>query len=297
MKISVIDLGTVSTRFDIYEIRKSETPRLIAREKVMQRIGENIFETKIISKEAITRNISEFKKHLNICKSEGVDKIIAVGTSALRVANNSQEFISQLKNESGIELRVISGEEEARLIAKGIISNEEVAGPAAFVDIGGGSTEISIYKDEKIIFAKSFELGASRLQEVFLKKSPPEESAVNQLIEFTAKKLAELDAYKIPKIIGSSGTIRSLVKIANDNNPEIKGAPSDKVLSLIESLIPLNREEILAIPGMEENRADIILAGCLLFREIMRKFECSVVERSLYSLRHGIAWEEVEKLG
>lgn len=296
MIISVIDLGTVSVRFDIYKIAKNSPLEIVSREKVMQRLGHDLFSQGSITQAAIERTILAFKEHLKICERHSVEKIIAVGTSALRVAPNSGEFVEKLFEETGIKLKIISGEEEARLIAKGIIANEKICEPCAFVDIGGGSTEISIYRDSEIVFAKSFELGASRLQEVFLKKSPPDGKDISALCNYSRTALQDLSPYRVPRIIGSSGTIRSLVKIANDNDNNAKSAPQEALESLIAKMIPLSRAELLAIPGLEENRVDIILAGSLLFREIMNILDCEVIEKTHFSLRHGLAQEEIEKL-
>lgn len=296
MIISIIDLGTVSLRFDIYKIAKDSPIEIVDRKKVMQRLGSDLFSQGLINQDAIERTILAFVEHLELCEKFAVEKIIAVGTSALRVAPNANEFVEKLFEKTGVQLRVISGEEEARLIAKGILVNEKISEPCAFVDIGGGSTEISIYRDGETIFAKSFELGASRLQEVFLKKSPPEKEDVTALISHTKDMLTDLAPYNVPRIIGSSGTIRTLVKIARANDDTAKLASREELENLIASLIPLTRQELLRIKGLDENRVDIILAGSLLFREIMRCLNCTGIQKTHFSLRHGLLQEEIEKL-
>src|SRR6478672_4923106 len=150
MRVAIIDLGTNSVRFDVQEFERGREAQILHREKLMIRLGQGVFITGRLDKNAIRRALHAFLRFRQIATDFRVEKIIAFGTSALRDARDSDKLLRQIKSQTGIDVRVITGEEEAKLIAEGVLAHEKPEkGTFALVDIGGGSTEISICRGRR----------------------------------------------------------------------------------------------------------------------------------------------------
>ncbi len=297
MRVGIIDLGTNSVRFDVQEIRPGKKPRRLHREKLMIRLGQGVFLEGKLDSSAVRRTIQafvSFKKTASILK---VDKILAFGTSALREASDSADLLEKIRSKAGMDVRVIQGGEEAKLIAQGILANEKgLQGRFALVDIGGGSTEISVCQGSKILQSASFPLGTARLQQIFLKTSPPKREPIEALRRYVrstilSKTIAE-EWPKVPKVIGSSGTVRALAKTLKKTNGS-KATPRKELSKLVKSMSAMTTTQLLGIPGMEAKRVDMILAGAILLEEAMNSLGAKEVRATNYSLREGILDEEV----
>ena len=178
MRLAVIDLGTNSIRFDVHEISSNRKGlvqhRRLYREKTMVRLGQDLFSAGKLSTEGKRRTLEAAHSFKETMDALHVDKIVAFGTAAVRDASDGEIFLKELEEKTGIHFRMITGAEEASLIAKGILHFEKnPSGIFALVDIGGGSTEVSICKGKKILRSHSFNLGVAKLQQVFLKTQPP----------------------------------------------------------------------------------------------------------------------------
>ncbi len=296
MRIGIIDLGTNSIRFDIHEIISRKRHHRLFREKLMIRLGEGVFLNGKLNKFATERCVIALKGFAEKCAGLGVQKIIAVGTSALRDAADGQVFVQRVKRETGIRVRIISGEEEALLIAEGVLHHErKLSGKFALVDIGGGSTEITICDGREILYTASFNLGVARLQQLFLKGSPPRSSIPGQdpilvLREHIRQTLLQKGKTwpDVKKIVGSSGTVRALSRLQKGLKKE-RGTFTKKSLSkLVVELSPLTSAELMLRAKMEPKRVDLILAGGILLEEIAGFLGASRISTTSYSLRDGI---------
>ncbi len=310
MRVGIIDLGTNSVRFDIHEFQfraKKITGLVnIHSEKVMVRLGQGVFSTGKLNKEAVGRTLESFVGFSVLLKEFHVERIVAFGTSALREARDSAQFIQLVKKKTGIEIKIITGYEEARLISLGILQWEKKkpSGAFALVDIGGGSTEIAICRGKKVQQMVSLPLGTARLQQLFLKGSPPSplmvgghrRDAVNELCAYIQSVLqAHFKGVKLSHIIGSSGTIKAIVRM----QPKVAGLrkgyrETRRLGDLVELLRPLTTAQLLNVKGLESRRADMILGGAVLFREITQVLRAKTFSVSKYSLRDGILIEELE---
>lgn len=288
MRVAIIDLGTNSVRFDIHSIGKKA--KLLHREKIMIRLGQGVFVKGKMDPTAVDRAMLAFERFRRVADGLKVRKIVAFGTSALREAQDGSSFVEEVKERSGIEVKVISGKEEAKLISLGILSNEKkIPGRFALVDIGGGSTEISVGRGKKVTVGDSFPLGTARLQQVFLKKSPPSEQAIRQLREYIRNILSQrMQRWSCETIVGSSGTVKAVTKILNKKSFSIK-----ELSSLVEKLCTLSTTELLDIEGMEAKRVDMILAGVILLEEIAFALKAKKIVPTEFSLRDGIIQEEI----
>jgi exopolyphosphatase/guanosine-5'-triphosphate,3'-diphosphate pyrophosphatase len=299
VRVAIIDLGTNSVRFDVHQLEPRGNVRLLHREKIMVRLGQGVFTKGQLDRDAIHRTEHAFTTFKRLCNELTVSRIIALATSALREAIDGPKLIKHIRSKTGIDLKVITGQEEARLIARGILSNEKVTsrGRTALIDIGGGSTEISVAHGRRILRSESFPLGTARLQQLFLKKSPPTEESIEELRAYVRKSLqSSADDHKWPKsrlVIGSSGTIRALSKISRKAGGK-KNVTVDELDALIKKMRRMTTTQLLGVPGMEPKRVDMILAGALLLEECMTWLKAKRVMPTEFALRDGIIEEQFE---
>ncbi len=303
MRIAIIDLGTNSIRFDIQEVSTNRNGavqhRRLYREKTMVRLGQNLFLDGKLSEESKRRTLEAIQSFRSTMDALDVDHVVAFGTAALRDASDGDAFLEEIKQKTHVDFRIISGEEEAALIAKGILNNQTglPKGTFALVDIGGGSTEVSIVKGKKVIRSHSFNLGVAKLQQVFLKTQPPiktkKQDPVLELRNFIKSivlpKLLIERWPKAPIIVGSSGSIVAVAKLVNKD--KITGARPfqrkdlSKTVDLIKSK---TTAELLSVRGMEAKRVDLILAGAVLLDELSGLLGSKTIRTTEFSLRDGI---------
>ncbi len=302
MRFAIIDLGTNSVRFDVHQALPSGKSRLLHREKLMVRLGQGVFLRGKLAIEARRRTLQAFASFSQTCESLRANRIVAFGTSALREASDGASLLQQIREKTGIEVRVISGAEEARLIARGILSSATPPrGRFALIDIGGGSTEISICSGKAILHSASFPVGTARLQQVFLKQSPPLQDKGQDPIQELRGYLRSLIGEKIrmeswPKVthaLGSSGTIKTLFRMTR-KTPSTKKASAKRLTKLTRQMETLDTVELLSLPEMEAKRVDMILAGAILMEECLHALRADHFSFSPYSLRDGILLEELE---
>lgn len=291
MKYAIVDLGTNSVRFDVHEVLDSGMRRRLYRDKVMVRLGEKVFQTSQLQKEAMDRTIEALAAFQKKSKELGVDKTLAVATSAVRDANNREAFLKRAKVETELHIEVISGIEEATLILEGIRANDAMATDSfGFIDIGGGSTEIGISNSEETLFLESYPLGSARLEQMFFSKKTSLKNVL-KMRDYIQKELQKLKGKKdFPSLefaIGSSGTIKALAKIMRKESGGRK-ISRKRLRTLINLMLPMSREELLKLDGLEEKRVDLILAGAILLDETMNFLNIKKVFHTRFALRDGL---------
>lgn len=301
MRLAIIDLGTNSVRFDVHEIGEGKKRTLLHREKLMVRLGQGVFLTQKLDPTSFRRTYESFFRFSRIARELRVEKTIAIGTSALREAKDGERLLHAIRKKTGIDVRVISGNEEARLIARGVLDNEKriKGSKVGLIDIGGGSTELSICQNHELKSFISLPLGAARLQQVFLKKSPPSKDSIRALRQhirnvFNSEHI--LSAWpSVSTIVGSSGTIRAISRLVRKGNSKRK-VDRKALKALIDELAQKNENELQQVPGLESRRADLILSGAILLDELMKLTGAKTVEVTEFSLRDGVLSEEIELL-
>ena len=297
MKLGIVDLGTNSLRFDIYSISKHKKPALLYHEKDMIRLGEEVWITKKLSPKAIHKTLKRLKIIQTLSQKYKVDQMICHGTSPLREAKNAQKLLAKIKKTTGFHFQPLSGKKEALLIAKAMTHFHPTPQKTILIDIGGGSTEISMAHQGKILFSKSVKLGSMRLQHQFLKKIPPTGQAIEHLKNHIQKTLKILrtarDDSQIPyKAIGSAGTIKALAKVAGHSQTELKTKDLEQFLHKIRQLKLQSLRRLLKTEG---RRGDILFAGTLLLLEIMRFFHLQSIKVTKKGLRDGILLDFIQK--
>ena len=295
MQIAIFDLGTNSIRFDVYKTPLSANAKASVSKRAMVKLGDKLYPSLLLNEEAEERTIQAIKEYVEEAQSLQIQIIKAVATSAVREAKNGAAFIEKVKKETGLSLRILSGAEEAKLIAKGILSFERhLPKQCLLVDIGGGSTELSLIENDEIVASESFSIGAQRALQEFLISSPPKEESIEKLekhIKETLKSSPHFAHTKTLTIVGSSGTARTLGKILNVDKREHEIFSKAEISKFLEQTKRLSLDELKKIQGLEEGRAPLIYGGACILYQIILHAEVENVIVSHFSLRHGLLAE------
>lgn len=297
MPIAIIDLGT--NTFHLLIIENKET---LFKESIPAKIGKGGISDGIISEDGIQRALKVLKYFREIIDSQGVslENIFAMGTSAIRNAGNKDEFVAKILIETGIKIKVISGEEEAELIALGVKQAMDIPETSLIMDIGGGSVEFIICTNEKVFWKQSFEIGGQRLMDKFMKSDPISMRSVQTMDDFFREKLLPLanacHQYAPKVLIGSSGTFDTLIdmffmkeKGHLPQKEEVSFEYSlDEFYRAYDELLFKNHAERMAIAGMIELRVDMIVVAMCLIRFIVQMLDIQRIRVSSYALKEGV---------
>lgn len=300
--VAFIDIGTNSVRILVVRISPNYMFTVLSRQKEHVRLGEGEFSGGgDLRQEAMERTVLVFRHFVELARSFSAEKIIAVATAATREARNRNVLIDRLKRETGLDIQVIPGKEEARLTYLGVSSGIRLDGKVAvFIDIGGGSTEIAIGTQDEFFFLDSVKLGALRVSSLFPanpdgRVSKKVYSAMRAYVdERLLETVQAARDYRIDCGIGSSGTIENLAEIAGrlfhaNDPPYCNGLLS---LSDLRRLISLLRgattEERKRIPGMNSERADIIVGGAAILEALMELMGLDEIQATERGLREGL---------
>jgi len=303
--LAAIDMGTNSLHMVVVSIEpKLPAFTIITREKETVRLGDRDPETGELKPEVMTRAIATLRRFQDIAKSCNARSTIAVATSAVREAPNGREFLHQVKEEIGLNVDLISGYEEARRIYLGVLSGMEFNNqPHAIIDIGGGSTEIILGDSHEPRSLSSTKIGAVRLTSEFVTTDPISnaeyqylQAYVRGMLERAAEELhAHLQPGEIFRLVGTSGTIETVATIiAREKTGTVPSPLSGYEFSLrelrqlVDRLRKLSYSERAAIPGMNDRRSEIILAGATILQEAMTLLEAETLVVCERSLREGI---------
>ncbi|MDR0372613.1 MAG: Ppx/GppA family phosphatase [Nitrososphaerota archaeon] len=303
--VGFIDIGTNAIRLLVARINHNFSYTTISREKEIVRLGEGEFKDHILKPGAMERAIFVCGKFVDLARTYGAVEIISVGTSAIREAANQAEFLKNLKARTGLTVRVISGEEEARLIWLGVSSGIDIgAKKALFIDLGGGSTEIAIGNQHECFYISSLRLGAIRLTAQLIGEGwagPIESSLYKKMRHYACSQINVVKPhvleYGIRVAWGSSGTIINLAEIANklfkkaDSSDEALVLTRKNLKKLATVLCWLPLEERRKVPAINPERADIIVAGAAIIETVMEKFGLEEIRISHRELRDGLLVE------
>ena len=311
--LAAIDIGTNSVHMVIVKIDATlPSFSIIGKEKDTVRLGEFCEDTGNLTEEAMGRCVASLKRCLKIAANFRADDVVAVATSAVREAGNGQDFIERVKAEIGLPINLISGTEEARRIYLGVISGMELKGkPHAMIDIGGGSTEIVLGCGGPYDFLSSSKVGAVRLTARFVTTDPLSKKEFEYLrayirgvleptIDQLKRKLARRRQQgKIPndplKLIGTSGTIECIAilnamrTLGTEPDP-LNGYKFtyDELSEWIDRLRKMSYKQRLALSGMSDRRAEIIVSGAIVLQVAMELLEVSEIKICERALREGV---------
>jgi exopolyphosphatase/guanosine-5'-triphosphate,3'-diphosphate pyrophosphatase len=306
--LAALDIGTNSLHLVVARPAGGDRFETLTRERDMVRLGHGGGDMKELDADAIDRGVAALKRMRRIVDSYGAT-MRAVATSAVREADNAQEFLCRARDEAGVDIEVISGVEEARLIQLGVLQAVPVYDRRLLlVDIGGGSTELLLGERGEVIAARSFKLGAVRATDRFFPGGTVTPRAVRACRDYTRGILShfqhEVVDHGFEVAVASSGTAEAIAQMVHAGSTpeplrtyncfEYTAAELSKVVAeLIDHRTATARTKV---PGLEPGRADIIVAGALILETVATTFE---VPRFIYSegaLRDGVLLDTMSRL-
>ena len=297
-RIAIIDVGTNSVLLLICQI-EGDSLKTIRDETVITRLGEGLREGGALSNEAMSRTAEAILEYRDLARRMNAERVILLGTSALREAQNSDEFVDMIRGDVGLELKIVSGEEEGKLSFISVARDPDLNLPDGLIcvtDIGGGSTEVILGKGEEVWFHGSFDVGAVKLTDEFLRSDPPQEDEIAGMREHLEKRWAEIPEESICGMIGIGGTVTTIgamrLRLTEFDPSAVHGLDlwREEVEGIFRRLISLPTLERAEIAGMEPGRADIIVAGVAILLSLMSRFKVEKVKVSCKGLRYGMAY-------
>ena len=276
----IIDIGTNSCRLFIAELENTSEGKKIKRELVKDveivKLGEGVNKTHNLNPNAIKRTLDCLKKYKEKASSYGVENIRAFATSAVRDAENREVFLQEV-SKLGIKIECISGKTEATLnfLGNSLVFKDRIL----VVDIGGGSTEFTLGKDKSIDFIQSINIGAVRATEKFFSDNDYSEEKLEKCKAWIRKNLEILKTIKDRdfKLIGVAGTattqisVRDKMEIYDSSKVHMTTLTLDELKENLSLFLSKNFEERKNIIGLEEKRADVIIAGTLILLTILEE--------------------------
>jgi len=297
--IASIDIGSNTARLLILESTGDQKFNLLVSKRNITRLGEGIDTQGKLTEHRMQTTLKVLSRFRQICLENGDPPLFAVATSAVREASNGQEFVRLAKKETGIDIKIITWEEEARLTLEGVYwkiphENRRVI----TFDIGGGSTEFILSEGENIKDFCSTSLGVVRLTEKFITQHPVDEKEYRSLQNHLQDELQtvknKLPAFLPELLIGTAGTVTTLAALKGNIYPydpeKIHGSTFSRpeAESILDDLKGKSLSQRLLLKPMEPGREDLIIAGTAIVLETMRVFGCEILTVSEYSLREGL---------
>ncbi|MFM7616443.1 MAG: HD domain-containing protein [Actinomycetes bacterium] len=307
MRIAALDLGSNSFHLVVAEVHPDGTFTPTVREKEMLRLGEIVTTSGEITERAADAAVAAVRRMRKLAEAAGASEVHARATSALRTAANGDDVVDRIERESGVEVDVIDGLEEARLIFTAVRAAVVLEpAPAICFDLGGGSLEIAVGDAGALTLAASERLGVGRLTATYVRTDPlarEERRAMRDHVAAALRPIAEAAAPLAPRLaILSSGTFESIatmVGIARDGQAPASlnqfTFAADDFLPLYRLITRGTRAERRAIPGMDAKRVDLIAAGAVVLRTIIDEFGCAEFTMSDWALREGIVLDAIAR--
>jgi exopolyphosphatase/guanosine-5'-triphosphate,3'-diphosphate pyrophosphatase len=310
-KFAAIDIGSNSCRIAIASVQQHRL-KLLYQDREVVRLGASVFETGMISPEAMDLTIKALKRFQKAVQVHVVDRVRVVATSAMRDARNSEAFRAWVKSTTGWDVEVISGLEEGRLIHLGVSTHEPGArGRCLLIDLGGGSCEVTVSERGRIRSMVSMPLGAVRLQQEFLRTEPAGKEEIAGLRKFIGRELQRaerrLGPVRVPLVIATSGTASALseasqaivagaVKSAGKGKklapPKVRAVdaitPTTHVRLIADQLMKMTNEQRANFPGIGPKRSEIIVGGAQVYAMLLERFGLKGFRYSGRGLRDGV---------
>ena len=303
--LAAIDIGTNTFRLLIAKVLYN--PKInkykikeIYSERIITRLGQGISENGLIKKSAIHRGLSALKKFHDVISHYNVYETSAIATSALRDAKNKDEFLCNAKEKIGLEIKIISGREEAKMTFAGMLTGITAPESVLMVDIGGGSTELIFARQRKPVVAHSLKLGVVYLADRYMKSDPPLKKDLNQMDDIISMKImskvrtfAKLLS-KDTALVGTAGTITTLATMVQHlkkfDHSKVHNFKLGikKIKNIFSDISIVTAGERVKYHPFEPERLDIIVPGTFILLKLMETFGFKTVIVSNYGLREGI---------
>lgn len=307
MRLAAIDIGTLTCRLLVADVNLPGEFKEIDADRQILRLGEGVDQDKRLSEEAMERVVGTLKEWKNKIAKYDLDALAIVATSAVRESENRQEFLTRIKQETGWEVEVLTGEEEARRTLLGIrYGLPQTITEFLGLDIGGGSTECILDRKGQDPLVISLDLGVVRLLERVFHHDPPSTQDLQNAeicIDEQLAKVVEVfgEMPRLP-LVGTAGTITTLSAMAQSLKQYDRTRVHNykltlsTVKSLEKALIGRTATERLGMPGLGTGREFVIVVGTVILRRIMETFRLDTCLVSDFGLREGILVDKAGKL-
>lgn len=307
MRLAGVDIGTLTCRLLIADVPPDGRLIEVRSERRILRLGEGVDQTKHLTVAAMDRVLQCLKEWRELIDATHVDAVAVVATSAVRDAENRDEFLDRVKREAGFEVELISGEEEAKRTMLGIRSGlPQGVTDVLALDIGGGSTEFILDRPGQNPIVRSIDIGVVRLCERLLHHDPPTEEELRQAREWISIKskaaVAGMGHYQAATFVGTAGTITSLAAMAQKLSTYEPARIHNYQLQLTtiqeleQTLLSRKKTDRVGLPGLEKGREEVIVAGAIIIRTIMETVGVSSVLVSDLGLREGVLLDLMSRI-
>ncbi|QJD98002.1 Ppx/GppA family phosphatase [Mucilaginibacter robiniae] len=300
-RVAVIDLGTNTFHLLIAEPGQSYFFTELLHKSEAVKLGEGGINDGVIRPDAYQRGIAAMNKFQQYILQYNVQQVKALATSAMRSATNGQQFIDEVKAQTGIQIGIILGDTEAQYIYQGVkASNCLQADNSLIVDIGGGSVELIIGNNEHITYKQSFEIGAARLMALFHQTDPIPPSSIQDLYahldNHLQPMLAAVARNSVINLIGSSGAFETFAELAERDKGydfelkqnQVYTFNEQDFLKITNRLIQSSHDERLSMKGIIPVRIDMIVVASLITCYLLEKLQIKEVVMTAYSLKEGV---------
>ncbi len=301
--LAAIDIGSNSCRLKIARIENHRL-KILHEDREVTRLGASVFDSGMISPDAMASTLRTLKRFNKAVQQAGAEQVRAVATAALRDARNGQAFVAWVKSETGWDLEIISGLEEARLIHRGVMREPGTQGRCLLIDLGGGSCEITLSDRRRIVETVSLPLGAVRLTEEFLRGlDPPASEDMARMKQFIRRELSKavkrFGRLSRVQVIATSGTAAALFQASHvvskaGSRPAKRAKAADRAAAtrdlrrLANKLPKVSNQERSKLPGVGPRRSEIIVAGAEVYAQILEHLGLPGFRYSELGLRDGI---------
>ncbi len=303
MIFASIDIGTNSVLLTVARLSPASKKLIpIHESQKITRLGKGIGKTEKLSPASIRRTVSAVKQFQKTAKRFRAEQIWTVGTHALRIATNRREFVTKLKRETGLAVEVISGKREAELGLKGaLVGLKSLKRKVCLIDIGGGSTEVTLARNGRINRSKSFDFGAVSLTERFFPNGQYPEIGWGKMEVYLNKNWWGLPAADFEKreLVGIGGTVTTLavlaLKLKKYQSARVHGywLSRSKVSRLLKRLKAMDLSQRRKFMAVDPGRADIIVAGAFILGSFMKKLGFGTIKVSDRGLRWGLIYDRL----
>ena len=281
---AAVDSGTNSTRLLVFDAAGGE----VARRSTVTRLGQGVDATGRLDPDALQRTLDVVADYRDRWVAAGVDPadVRIAATSAVRDADNRDDYVARVVELTGVHPEVVTGEDEARLSYRGAVSRLEVVHPTLVCDVGGGSTELVVGDATGVVAAHSMQVGSVRVTERCLADDPPTAEQVRQGrtmvdealdagVDALARAGADLTAVRtVVAVAGTATTIGALHAHLDDpTDPAVHGhhVPADELADWADRLLGMPVADRADLPGVEAGREDVIAAGALVLDHVLRR--------------------------
>ncbi|MCZ4223581.1 exopolyphosphatase [Pedobacter rhodius] len=299
MRVAVIDLGTNTFHLLIAE-PKGKDFEILYKTNVPVKLGEGRINDNLIIPVAFERGISTLKDFRKTIEEYQVDKVRATATSAVRSAENGKDFVLAAKEQANIQIEIITGDEEASSIYEGVKLSGAINDLSLIMDIGGGSVEFILCDTEKLIWKKSYNIGAARLMQQFFKSDPIADDEKHAILNHIQNQLTDLfeicEQHQPEVLIGSAGAFETFAELIIKKKHQSIDIALAKTYSFnfneyIETtlkLINATHDERAEMPGMIPLRIDMSVIAALITNYIMGRLKINKLILSTYDLKMGV---------